>query len=362
MMSEEKESLGGGDEGAGVGVGESEVLGEGVSGGEGAGAGERVGGGAPEESEGGGAGESEREGVGESEGEGDGGGAGESEREGVGAGEELEVDDSDEIVEEGLSRGHLKGLLEALIFVADKPVTLNELVRATDADRGVIRALLDELSADYEGRGIALQQIANGYIFRTNAKFAPFLRERAARRPVRMTRTQLETLAIVAYRQPLTRPDIDEVRGVDSGAVLRMLLERNFIRILGKKDEPGRPLLYGTTSHFLEFFGLKSLRDLPTLRELTELTEESRRVLERELGELEELDADVGEGEGPREGEGADGGEEEGDGESSGEGEEREGGDEGEGGGEEESEGVGEGAGEGVDEGESAPESGVGED
>jgi segregation and condensation protein B len=100
-----------------------------------------------------------------------------------------------------------------------------------------------------------------------------------------MTRAQLETLAIVAYRQPLTRPEVDDIRGVDSGPVLKTLLDRDLVRILGKKDEPGRPLLYGTAPSFLEFFGLKSLKDLPSLREFTELSDESRRTYDREMGD-----------------------------------------------------------------------------
>src|SRR5208282_6175920 len=100
-----------------------------------------------------------------------------------------------------------------------------------------------------------------------------------------------ETLAIAAYRQPITRPEIDDIRGVDSGATLKLLLERDLLRILGKKDEPGRPILYGTTSQFLEFFGLKSLKDLPTLKEFTELSEDSRRTVEKELGETLEATA-----------------------------------------------------------------------
>jgi len=204
--------------------------------------------------------------------------------------EELVEGDVEEDVESedqplAISRSRLKGLLEALIFVADKPIPLNDLVKTTGADRRLVRTLLDELSREYEGRGIRLQEVANGFLFRTSAEYAPFLRDKAAKKPVRMTRAQLETLAIIAYRQPLTRPEIDEIRGVDSGAVLKMLLERELVRILGKRDEPGRPLLYGTTSFFLEFFGLKSLKDLPTLRELTELTEESRRILEQKLGD-----------------------------------------------------------------------------
>ena len=132
-----------------------------------------------------------------------------------------------------------------------------------------------------------LDEVAGGWLFRTSVQFAPFVRELTAGRPVRLSRAQVETLAIVAYRQPITRPEIDDIRGVDSGATLKLLLERDLVRILGKKDEPGRPILYGTTTQFLEFFGLKSLKDLPTLREFTELSDESRRVAEAELGDVD---------------------------------------------------------------------------
>jgi hypothetical protein len=115
--------------------------------------------------------------------------------------------------------------------------------------------------------------------------YAERVRQYLSLRPVRLSRAQLETLAIVAYRQPITRPEIDDIRGVDAGPVLKGLLERDLVRIIGKKDEPGRPMLYGTTPSFLEAFSLKSLRDLPTLREYTELSEESRQTFESELGE-----------------------------------------------------------------------------
>ncbi len=105
-----------------------------------------------------------------------------------------------------------------------------------------------ELKAEYAARGIVLDEVAGGWLFRTNAQYAPFVRELTGGRPVKLSRAQLETLAIAAYRQPITRPEIDEIRGVDSGATLKLLLERDLVRILGKKDEPGRPLLYGTTS------------------------------------------------------------------------------------------------------------------
>jgi segregation and condensation protein B len=185
-----------------------------------------------------------------------------------------------------LTHTHLRGLLEALVFASDKPMKSGELARLASAPVKQVRELLAELRASYTGHGIVLDEVAGGWIFRTSVEYAPFVRELASEKPVRLTRAQVETLAIVAYRQPITRPEVDDIRGVDSGATMKLLLERDLVRILGKKDEPGRPLLYGTTNQFLEFFGLKSLKDLPTLKEFTELSDESRRVAEAELGEV----------------------------------------------------------------------------
>ncbi len=204
--------------------------------------------------------------------------------------------DSDAGVEEAraLPLLHLRGLIEALVFASDKPHKASELARLASAPVQQVKAMLAELSETYGGRGIVLSEVAGGWMFRTNAQYAPFVRELTSERPVRLTRAQVETLAIVAYRQPITRPEIDDIRGVDSGATLKLLLERDLVRILGKKDEPGRPLLYGTTSQFLSFFGLKSLRDLPTLREFTELSEDSRREADAELGEARPQPASPG--------------------------------------------------------------------
>ncbi len=184
-----------------------------------------------------------------------------------------------------LPRSHLRGLLEALVFASDKPLKTAELARLASAPLAEVRNLLAELTETYADRGIVLSEIAGGWLFRTSVQYAPFVRELTSERPVKLSRAQIETLAIVAYRQPITRPEIDDIRGVDSGATLKLLLERDLVRILGKKDEPGRPLLYGTTTAFLGFFGLKSLQDLPTLREFTELSDDSRRVAEADLGE-----------------------------------------------------------------------------
>jgi segregation and condensation protein B len=201
----------------------------------------------------------------------------------------LEADaDADVEIEQAraLSEAHLRSLLEALVFASDKPMKAIELARVASAPVKQVRALLADMKGGYVGRGFVLDELAGGWLFRTNVQFAPFVRELTAERPVRLTRAQVETLAIVAYRQPVTRPEVDEIRGVDSGATLKLLLERDLVRILGKKDEPGRPILYGTTTQFLEFFGLKSLKDLPTLREFTELSDESRLVAEAELGDV----------------------------------------------------------------------------
>jgi segregation and condensation protein B len=185
-----------------------------------------------------------------------------------------------------VTRTHLKGLLEALVFASDHPQKAGDLARASSASLKEVRELLADLKVEYQPRGIQLDEVAGGWIFRTSPAYAPFVRDLTKQKPVRLSRAQVETLAILAYRQPVTRPEIDEIRGVDSGPVLKLLLERDLVRILGKKDEPGRPIIYGTTTAFLEFFGLRSLKDLPTLREFTELTEDSRRVAERELGDM----------------------------------------------------------------------------
>jgi segregation and condensation protein B len=191
-------------------------------------------------------------------------------------------------------RKHLRGLLEALVFASDSPIGPKELAKLAHAQQKQVREVLGELQADYATRGIHLDEVAGGWVFRTSPKYAPFVRDLTKQKPVRLTRAQVETLAIIAYRQPITRPEIDDVRGVDSGPVLKLLLERDLVRILGKRDEVGRPLIYGTTGQFLEFFGLKSLKDLPTLREFTELSDESREAFEDELGEAADGSANGG--------------------------------------------------------------------
>lgn len=198
-------------------------------------------------------------------------------------GEHEDDDGTTDAVE--VERNHLRGLVEALVFASDSPMPSRDIARHASAPVKRVREILDELRREYQSRGIHLDEVAGGWTFRTSVQYAPFVRDLTKQKPVKLTRAQVEALAIIAYRQPITRPEIDEVRGVDSGPVLKVLLERDLVRILGKRDEPGRPLIYGTTPKFLEFFGLRSLKDLPTLREFTELTDESRQAYEDELGE-----------------------------------------------------------------------------
>ncbi len=166
-------------------------------------------------------------------------------------------------------------MVEALVFAAERPLSviqLSEILEVAPADVETALVLLGT-ACDEQGRGIFLQHVAGGYQLRTRPEFAEYLRKLGRRRPFKFSRAALETLAIIAYRQPITRPDIESLRGVDSGSVLKTLMEKKLVRILGKKDVPGKPMIYGTTSEFLELFGLADLASLPTLREFSELTE-----------------------------------------------------------------------------------------
>ncbi len=183
-----------------------------------------------------------------------------------------------------LSPERVRTVVESLLFVTDKPVTMDQLHEATGVDRQRLQAALEQLAGIHrEGvSGIVLTEVAGGWQLRTDPDSGEFVRRFLRVKPHRLTRAALETLAIIAYRQPVTRPEIEDVRGVDSGAVVKALLERRLIKILGKKDEVGRPILYGTTREFLEFFALKDLSALPTLREFHELSEEHRTLVDTE--------------------------------------------------------------------------------
>lgn len=182
-----------------------------------------------------------------------------------------------------LSEARARTVVETLLFLAERPLGVDEIRLATGLEPARIARALDQLSGHHrEGvSGIVLHEVAGGWQLRTSPDNAEFARRFLRVKPQRLTRAALETLAIVAYRQPVTRPEIEEIRGVDCGAVVKALLERRLVKILGKKEEPGRPILYGTTREFLEFFALKDLASLPTLREFHELSEEHREIVEK---------------------------------------------------------------------------------
>lgn len=172
--------------------------------------------------------------------------------------------------ETAVEQERLKAILESLLFAAGEPVTLTQLANALDnVARDDIKRALAEMATEYANgnRGIMLEEIAGGYQLRTPREYAGHVRRLLAAKPPRLSRPLLETLAIIAYRQPITRPEIEQLRGVDTGGVLDTLIERELIKIAGRKDAPGRPIMYSTTPEFLELFGLKDINSLPDLEE-----------------------------------------------------------------------------------------------
>ncbi|WNG58097.1 SMC-Scp complex subunit ScpB [Archangium gephyra] len=183
-----------------------------------------------------------------------------------------------------LSPERIRTVVESVLFVAEKPLDLDQLFEATGIDREKIQEALNLISGVHRDgiSGIVLYEVSGGWQFRTDPHSGEYVRRYLRVKPQRLTRAAVETLAIIAYRQPVTRPEIEDIRGVDCGAVIKALLDRKLIKILGKKEEVGRPMLYGTTREFLEFFALKDLSALPTLREFHELTQEHQEIVEKE--------------------------------------------------------------------------------
>lgn len=165
-------------------------------------------------------------------------------------------------------------VLEALLLAAAEPVSAQRLAGVLgESSAREVRETIAALNAEYEesARGFRVEEIAGGFQLRTLPELAPWLQKLRPQPPLRLSRAALETLAIIAYRQPVTRAELEHVRGVDVGAVVTNLVERRLVRIAGHREVPGRPMLYATTPRFLEIFGLASLSDLPTLREIEEL-------------------------------------------------------------------------------------------
>ena len=179
----------------------------------------------------------------------------------------------------------LKPLIEALIFASDQPLSTARIATLIDdVPRADITAALRELVAEYnsQSRGIYIEEVAGGWQIRTKPEYAPWIRRLFKLGPQKISRAALEVLSIVAYKQPITRAEIENIRGVDCAGVIKTLLEKNLIRIAGRKDAPGRPAMYGTTKEFLEVFGLKELSALPTLKEIEELEKTIKEELDAE--------------------------------------------------------------------------------
>jgi len=170
---------------------------------------------------------------------------------------------------------NIKYIIESLLLVAEDPLTIDRIKNILAlAEKKEIQNALAELSSEYENRkgGFFLREVAGGYQIRTRPEYREWIKRLIQPKPLRLSKPALETLAIIAYKQPIIRSDIEHIRGVNCGGILRMLLERKLVRILGRMAIPGRPHIYATTKQFLEVFDLKNLEDLPTPKEISELS------------------------------------------------------------------------------------------
>ena len=189
----------------------------------------------------------------------------------------------------------LKRIIEGAILASESPLTIDNLESLFFAEaptRAEIRDALGEIEADCETRGFELKKVATGYRFQVKEKYADWVSRLWEERPARYTRALLETLALVAYKQPITRGDIEEIRGVAvSTNIIRTLLEREWIRVVGHRDVPGRPAMYATTKTFLDYFNVASLEELPTLQEIKDLAAEDRSLeLDEPLIEMKSIE------------------------------------------------------------------------
>lgn len=176
---------------------------------------------------------------------------------------------------------NLKAVVEALILASEAPLALEKIGSILeDVEKPEVKKAVEELIADYNERnsGIYLTEVAGGFQFRTRPEMSLWVKKLKGTKPTSLSAAALETLAIIAYRQPIVKSEIESIRGVDASAPLKGLLDKNLIRIVGRKDVPGKPIIYGTTKKFLEVFNLKNLSELPTLREFKELNEQKETV------------------------------------------------------------------------------------
>lgn len=162
---------------------------------------------------------------------------------------------------------HGTAILEAILLASPEPLTVKRIADVMGLDEKDARILIEDLRKEYQqpGRGLYVQEMAGGYVLTTRPEYAEFVEKLLQPRPKGLSHAALETLSIIAYRQPITKPEIEGVRGVNVDRSVEVLLERRLVRELGRKDGPGRPMLYGTTKDFLQYFGLNDLADMPTI-------------------------------------------------------------------------------------------------
>jgi len=189
------------------------------------------------------------------------------------------------------SASDLKQIVEAALLAAGEPLSLDALqalfLKEEQPQKKALREVVEALQDDYQGRGMELLEVGSGFRINVRAEYAPWVSRLWQERPARYSRALLETLALIAYRQPVTRGEIEEIRGVSvSTHIMKTLLEREWVRVVGQRDVPGRPSLYATTREFLDYFGLKGLDQLPTLQEIRDL-DSINRELDLELPGLE---------------------------------------------------------------------------
>lgn len=175
-----------------------------------------------------------------------------------------------------MSEKSLKNILEAALLAAGRPLSVDQCLSlfldSEQPGRDEIRAAMDELAEDYQGRAVEIKQVASGYRIQVKEDYSEWVSRLWSERPSRYSRALLETLALMAYRQPITRGEIEDIRGVSvSSNIIKTLQERDWIKVVGHRDVPGKPAMYGTTREFLDYFNLKSLDELPTLAELRDI-------------------------------------------------------------------------------------------
>lgn len=178
---------------------------------------------------------------------------------------------------------HYKNVIEAVLMASDEPLSLEKLGAVLGAEMEVplkeIKILVEELQTDYEDHGIELKRLSSGYAFQTKTEYASWVTRLFEEKPPKYSRALLETLVIIAYRQPVTRPEIEAIRGVAvSSNIIKTLLDRDWIRIAGHRDVPGKPTLFSTTTYFLDYFNLSSLSDLPKLESMSSLLSQATEI------------------------------------------------------------------------------------